>query len=133
MPRLNGQHPAPGLGGTAVIGEAVGVHAAQLLQHGQPRRVAVGQSEPALECPGHGRVVLVAFGLTFQEVEHVETIRIELEYLLVKADGVGTPVEAFGGDLRHLAEQLDLRRSLFGFGLTLEQGVESGPGTPFGI
>ncbi len=98
---------APGARGGGRILEALGVDGAELLQGDEARRVVGGGVDAPLEHLGDGAEVLLALGLLLQRVEHAGGLRIELEDLLLQGDGRGAPVEALGGELGHLGEQLD--------------------------
>ena len=106
MARLKVEHAAPRLLGPFDVLQAVRVDAAQLLQDGELERRVRSRNDAPLEDLGHRLVVLVALGLLLERVERPRRRRIFFEELAVERGGVGSPVQALRGDLRHLEPDL---------------------------
>ena len=113
VPRLDREHATPCLHRTGVIVKPIGVDRAELLQHGEARRIAVGARHASLENVGHGRVVLVSLRLLLEGVERERRAFVLFEYLLVERRRSRPLIETLGRELRHLHPQLAPRGSRF--------------------
>ena len=125
--RREGEDAAPGAGRGGRVLEALGVDGAQLLQGDEARRIVGRGVDAALQDLGDGGEVLLALGLLLQGVEDARGLGVELEDLLLEGDGGGALVEALGGELGHLGEQLDLGRAGGGRELPLVEREELRP------